>query len=156
VLRERQTSFDRIGAYGFQPVNLSTEEGRPERFRGGLLTVAAFETLGVQPILGRGFREGDDRPGADAIILLGYDVWRDRYGRSPDVVGTTIRADGRARTVIGVMPERFAFPIRESLWLPLAIDPLAKPRGQEPKYGVVARLADGVSVAQAKAQVATI
>ena len=64
VWQARQTSFEKIGAYGFAPMNLSTEEGRPERFSGGQLTVAAFEALGVQPILGRGFREGDDRPGA--------------------------------------------------------------------------------------------
>src|SRR5947207_585733 len=54
IWKERQTSFETFGAYGFSPMNLSTEEGRPERFSGGLLTVAAFETLGVQPLLGRG------------------------------------------------------------------------------------------------------
>ena len=79
VWQERQTSFEKFGAYGFAPMNLSTEEGRPERFSGGQLTVAAFEALGVQPMLGRGFREGDDRPGAEPVVLLGYDLWRDRY-----------------------------------------------------------------------------
>src|SRR4051812_30543504 len=58
--QSRQTSFEKIGAYWFTPINLSAEQGRPERFSGGLLTVAAFEALGVQPSLGRGFREGDD------------------------------------------------------------------------------------------------
>ena len=80
---QRQTSFEKIGAFGFAPMNLSNEEGRPERFSGGQLTVAAFEALGVQPILGRGFRDGDDRPGAEPVVLLGYDLWRDRYGSSP-------------------------------------------------------------------------
>ena len=88
--------------------------------------------LGVQPILGRGLRDGDDRPGAEPVVLLGYGLWRDRFGSAPDIVGRTIRANGVERTVIGVMPEVFAFPIREALWIPLSIDPLAKPRGQGP------------------------
>ena len=74
VWEARQTSFDRIGAYGFAPVNLSNEDGRPERFSGGQLTVAAFEALGVQPMLGRGFRAGDDKPGAPPVIFLSYDL----------------------------------------------------------------------------------
>jgi predicted permease len=156
VWQARQTSFEKFGAFGFKPLNLSTEEGRPERFSGGQLTVGAFEALGVQPILGRGFRDGDDRPGAEAIVLLSHDIWRDRYGSSPDIVGKTVRANGVPHTVIGVMPEKFGFPIQEVLWVPLSIDPLAKPRGDGPSYFVIARLKPGVSVAQARSQAATI
>lgn len=156
VWQERQTAFENIGAFGFAPMNLSDEEGRPERFPGGQLTVAAFEALGVQPIHGRGFREGDDRPGAEPVILLSHDLWRERYGSSPDIVGKTIRANGVQRLVVGVMPEKFAFPIRESMWTPLAIDPLARPRGQGPNHQVIARLKPGVTIAQAKAQATTI
>jgi predicted permease len=137
-------------------MNLSTEEGRPERYSGGQLTVAAFEALGVQPILGRGFQAGDDRPGADPVILLGYGLWRDRYRSSPTLLGQTIRAGGTNRTVIGVMPENFAFPIREALWVPLSIDPLATERGKGPNTQVIARLKPGVSLSQAKAQARTI
>src|SRR5688500_5951871 len=127
VWQERQSSFEKMGALGFAAMNLSDEEGRPERIPGAQLTVAAFEALGVQPILGRGFREGDDRPGAEPVMLIGHDVWRDRYGSSPAIVGQAIRGNGVLRTVVGVMPERFAFPIRESIWTPLSIDPLATP-----------------------------
>src|SRR5207247_9072907 len=69
VWQERQTSFEKMGAFGFAPLNLSNDQGRPDRFSGGQLTVAAFETLGIQPIRGRGFREGDDRPGAEPVML---------------------------------------------------------------------------------------
>jgi predicted permease len=156
VWQERQTSFAKIGAFGFAPMNLSTEDGRPERYSGGQLTVAAFEALGVQPILGRGFQAGDDRPGADPVILLGYGLWRDRYGSSQALLGQTIRAGGTNRTVIGVMPDNFAFPIREALWVPLSIDPLATQRGKGPNTQVIARLKAGVSLSQAKAQARTI
>ena len=156
VWQARQTSFDELGAYTFSPINLSTEEGRPERFRSAQLTVAAFRALGVEPALGRGFREGDDRPGAEPVVLLGDTLWRERYGSSPAIVGTAIRANGVMRTVIGVMPPKFAFPILESLWTPLPIDPVARPRGQGPVYQLVARLKPGVTVAQAKAQAVAI
>ena len=67
VWQERQTSFEKIGAYGFAPMNLATEEGRPDRFSGGLLTVGAFETLGIQPIRGR---PNPARPGPQQPNLL--------------------------------------------------------------------------------------
>lgn len=156
VFKARQTSFDKIGAYGFAPMNLSHEDGRPERMPGGQLTVDAFEALGVQPIHGRGFQAGDDRPGADPVILLSHDLWRERYEASTQIIGKTIRANGVNRLVIGVMPEKFAFPIRESVWTPLAIDPVAKPRGQGPNYMVIARLKPDVSVSHAKTQAVTI
>lgn len=152
----RQTSFEAIGAYSSIAVNLSMEEGRPERFPGGFLTVEAFKALGVQPLLGRGFRDGDDKPGAEPILLLSHTLWRDRYGGSPDIVGRSIRANGVQRSVIGVMPPRFAFPILESLWIPLPINSLATRRGEGQRYGVVGLLKPGVSLAEAKAQVGAV
>jgi putative ABC transport system permease protein len=156
VHEARQTSFEAMGAYGVGPFNLSMEEGRPERFQGGELTIGAFRALGVQPILGRGFQDGDDQPGHDRIVLLGHDLWRDRYGSDPNIVGQTIRANGVQYTVIGVMPPKFAFPILQALWVPLRIDPLATRRGSGPQYPVVALLKRGVSVAAATAQVSTV
>src|SRR4029453_11314075 len=112
--------------------------------------------LGVQPILGRGFREEDGRPGAEPVILLGYRLWREGFNGSPDLGGRAIRVNGAPHAVIGVMPERFAFPIREELWMPLTIDPLAKPRGEGPSYQIIGRLKPGVSVAEAGAQAVAI
>src|SRR4029079_12478205 len=156
VWQERQTAFEQFGAYTLAAVNLATDEGRPERFSGAQLTSAALAALGVEPILGRGFKEGDDRPGAEPIILLSEHLWRDRYAQTPGIVGTAIRANGAFRTVIGVMPERFGFPIRQDIWMPLVIDSPAKPRGQGPTYQVVARLKPGVTVAQARTHALTI
>src|SRR5262245_45192409 len=156
IWQRRQTAFEQFGAYTLTPVNLATDEGRPERFSGAQLTSAAFAALDVQPILGRGFRQDDDRPGAAPVILLSEHVWRDRYAKSPDIVGTAIRANGAFRTVIGVMPERFGFPIRQEIWMPLTIDSPAKPRGQGPNYLVVARLKSGVTLGQARTQAFTI
>ena len=156
VWQSRQTAFERIGAYAFAPVNLSTEDGRPERFAGGLLTVAAFEAVGVQPVIGRGFRAGDDAPGAEPVILLGHRIWRERFAQSPDVIGKSIRANGVFRTVIGVMPEHFGFPILQEAWTPLVIEAKALPRDQGPFYPVVARLKPGTGIKDARTQAATI
>jgi putative ABC transport system permease protein len=156
VIQDRQSSFEKIGAYGFAPMNFADQQGRPERLAGGQLTAAAFEALGVEPLLGRGFREGDDRPGAEPVMLLSYELWRDRYGSAPDIVGRAIRANGVHRVVIGVMPDKFAFPIREAVWTPLVVDPLATKRGQGPNHQVIARLKPDVSIAQAKAQLSSI
>jgi predicted permease len=156
VWRERQTVFDPIGAYAFAPINLATEQGEPERFSGGQLTVAAFAALGVQPMLGRGFRDGDDLPAGEPVILLGERLWRDRYGAEPGVVGTAIRVNGASRVVIGVMPERFGFPVREQLWMPLVIESPSAADGQGPRYQVIARLKSDVGLREARAQAAAI
>jgi predicted permease len=156
VIESRQTSFEFIGAYGSAPYNLSLEDGHAERLPGGQLTLAAYRALGVKPMLGRGFEDGDDQPGAGNVVLLGHALWRDRYGSAPDIVGRTIRANGVQLTVIGVMPPEFAFPIRESLWVPLRIDPLATPRGQGPRYQAVGLLNRGTTASEASAQLAAI
>jgi len=156
VWQARQSVFDRIGAYTFAPVNLATDAGRPERFSGGQLTVAAFDALGVEPMLGRGLRPGDDGPGAEPVILISHQLWRERYGGSPSIIGTAIRANGAPRTVVGVMPEHFGFPIREDVWTPLVVDAPPKPRGQGPSYQVVARLKPDVGLRAAQAQVTAI
>ena len=156
IFLERQSSFEAIGAYSMAAYNLSLEEGRPERFQGAQMTIGAFRALGVQPILGRGFREGDDQPGSDDIVLIGHDLWRDRYASAPGIVGQTIRANGRQLTVVGVMPATFAFPFQHSLWVPLRLDPLAAKRGEGPRFSVVGLLKPGVSAEQASTQAAAI
>jgi len=154
--RDQQTVFEGLAALDVRAVNLAEGDGPPERFTGGYFDHHVFELLRARPILGRTFREAEDRPGGDPVIILGYELWRDRFGGSRDVLGRTVKAHGVTRTIIGVMPEGFAFPDREQLWLPLALDPSATPRGQGPQYFVVGRLKDGVSQDEAQTQMATI
>lgn len=156
VIQERQTVFESFGAWFMLPVNVSGEGAQPERFRGGALTVGALRVLRVEPVLGRLFRDGEDRPGAEPVILLGHQLWRERFGGSPNVIGKTVRANGVARTIVGVMPEGFLFPNLEQLWIPLELNPLATPRGQGPAYMAMARLRPGVSVAEARAQMMAV
>ena len=154
--REQQTVFEGLGAVGVSAVNLAEGNGQPERFTGGFFTREVFDLLRARPILGRTFREGEDRAGSDQVLIISFELWRDRFHSSPDVLGRTVRAHGVTRSIIGVMPEGFAFPDREQLWLPLVLDPSAARRGQGPQYFVVGRLRDGVSQDEAQAQMATI
>jgi predicted permease len=153
---EQQTTFEGLTAISIQNVNLAGNEQRPVRYTGAFVSANLFDMLKVRPVLGRAFRPGEDRPGADPVIIIGYDVWQQRFDGAPDVVGRTIRANGQARTIVGVAPEGFMFPDREQAWVPLEIDPQASPRGQGPSYLVVARLRDGVSLDEANAELATI
>ena len=156
AFQERQTVFETMGAYRFEPINLSLTGEQTERFQAARMTSGAFDTLRVKPILGRTFRKEEDQPGAEPVIIIGYDIWRDRFGCSPDVLGGTVRANGIARTIVGVMPEKFAFPNRQQLWTPLEIDPLATKRGQGPNHSLLARLKKDVTVPQALAQISGI
>ena len=129
-LRDRQTVFRNLAAGTTGSINISGEAGPPERFQGGFVTANAFDGLGVPPLIGRSFQRGDDLPGAPRLLLLGFDVWTNRFAADPNIVGTTARVNGETATVIGVMPEGFGFPIFEDLWVPLRFDPAAVPRGR--------------------------
>jgi len=156
IWQQRQTVFEIMGAWSVAPINLTWLGGQPERFAAGMMSSGAFDTLRIQPILGRTLRASEDRPGAEPTIILGYDVWRDRYGCSKEILGQTIRASGIMRTIIGVMPEDFAFPDKQRVWIPLEIDPLATERGKGPAYAVIARLRKGISIEAARAQAVSI
>ncbi len=154
--REQQTTFEGIAAFYQGTVNVAGSEGRPDRYDGAFISASAFQLIGAQPHLGRTFREGEDRPEAEPVIILGYNAWRDRYGSDPGVVGSVIRVNGESATIIGVMPEGFAFPIAEEVWVPLRMNPLEIERGQGLTLEVLGRLKDGVTVDQANAEFSTI
>jgi predicted permease len=128
-----------------------------ERFVGAWVSADAFALLGHRPALGRDFTAEDDRPGAEPVAILGDEVWRRRYGSDPAIVGSIVRVNGVASTVVGVMPAGFGFPLRSSLWQPLAV------RGGEGRddrgrrnIDVFGRLAAGVTIERAEADLARI
>jgi putative ABC transport system permease protein len=148
---EQQSSFTTIAAFYSGTVNMAGTE-TPERFDGAFISADGFSMLGVQPAMGRLFRDGEDRPGAEPVILLGYEVWRDRYDSDPGVVGQVETVNGEPTTIVGVMPEGFRFPVAEDVWLPLRMDPLELERGDGIWLEVFGRLKDDVSADQAFAQ----
>src|SRR5262244_3043311 len=117
-----------------------------------------FRTLGVKPVLGRDFYDGEDKLGAPATVLLSYSTWRDRFASREDVVGQTILLSGKPFTVIGVLPNEFQFALRGRSEFWTALEPTSeceKRRSCHNLYGI-ARLKDGVSVTSADANMNTI
>ena len=162
VQRDQQ-SFACIGAY----LNISFElsdGGEPVRIDAAKVSATLFPLLGVQPLVGRTFTPDEDRPGVD-VALLSWPVWQTRFGGDPAIVGTAITLDRRPYTVVGVMPAAFEFPRRgpalnnrpADVWVPMAFtDRQRLARGNEFNQGVIGRLNDGVSLAQARAELSTL
>jgi len=157
-LKAQGTSFDGFVAYlSGHTINL-TGETRAESLIGCYVSHDFFRLLGVAPALGRDFRPEDDRPGAARVIILGDALWKSDFGGDGGVIGRSVRVNGGAGTIIGVMAPGFAFPRKEQLWMPVNSEFPPRPRGEPgaPEVRIIARLKAGVSVTQADAEVATI
>jgi putative ABC transport system permease protein len=152
--RERSRSFTAIAGVGQRSMALA-DQGDPERYDGAVVSWDLFSLLGVAPALGRDFVAADDRPGAPPVVMLSDEVWRLRYSGERSVIGRSVQINGRAHTIIGVMPPEFKFPIYQKLWVPLA--PLAheEPRDRR-AYMVFARLAPGVSIDAAREEMKAV
>jgi putative ABC transport system permease protein len=153
--RARQRSFESLAAAYAGTANVSGTE-RAERYVGAWVTANAFAVYGVAPVLGRGIREGEDRPGGERVAVIDHRTWRDRFGGASSAIGARIRVNGLPYTVVGVMPEGFGLPNRAQIWLPLQLDPLALKRGEGQQLTVLGRLRPGVTLDAASADVAGI
>ena len=123
--------------------------------RAGLVTWNLLPMTGEQPALGRAFLASDDTPGAEPVVILSDEVWRQRVAADPGVLERPVTIDGHVHTVVGVMPRRFAFPFTQQLWMPLESGLRARTRNDR-LILTFARLRPGVSLDQAESQVAGI
>jgi len=146
----RARSFETLAAYSGARYVVSGGTG-PERVGGAAVSANLFAAIGVQPALGRGLLAGDERDGAAPAVLIGDLLWRRRFGGDAAVLGQTLKVNGTARTIIGVMPDGFGFPETARLWIPLAPEARAWQRSNR-SLGVVGRLRPGVLQAEADAE----
>lgn len=148
--RSQNHAFEDPSAFSISRFDL-TSPGLPEQVRGATVTAGVFSALRVQPLLGRLFLPGDDRPGAPRLAVIGESLWRRRFNARPDAPGQTIVLNGAPSTVIGVMPGQFGFPRAESeLWTNLAVTTPTR-HGPYFLHGI-ARLKPGVTLRQAQAE----
>jgi predicted permease len=154
--REALTRVNELSAATIFQRNLITNDGRSEAVSVAAMTASAFRVARVQPFLGRTLIDADERPGAPAVIVIGHQIWRDRFASRPDVLGRTVRLGNETTTVVGVMPDGFVFPAAHDVWIPLRIDPAASATAQRPPLLVFGRLAEQVSTEQAEAELNTI
>ncbi len=156
--RREATSFSGVGAAELWAATLAGAE-RPERVSGLRVTADLFGLLGVRPALGRLFRADEGEPGREHEVILAHSLWVRNFGAAPEIVGRTVQLDGVPYTVVGVMGPDFRFPpfwaTGTEIWTPLPLAPRATDRGGN-SLRAFARLAPGVSLERAQAEITTI
>ena len=149
--------FEGIGIFVENGMNVADETHAPERFLGAFVSANTFSLLGARAVVGRDFRPEDDRDGAEPVVLIGYDIWRNRYESSADVIGRAIRVNGVESVVVGVMPEGFLFPQRSVVWTPMAaLDPVSKSNRENRNFRAFGKLKPGITAQQADADLQRI
>src|SRR5213596_2213071 len=157
-LKAGQNSFALMAGYlNGSTINV-TYKNNPQRYTGAYVTENFFKIIGVSPVMGRDFTAEDNKPGAEKVTILGDEIWRRDFGADPNIVGQSVRINGKAATIIGVMPPNFKFPVSEELWVPLYNEFPPVPRGQlliganNRAPAVMGRLKPGVTLDQANAE----
>lgn len=155
---DQSNSFETMAAAEYWNANLAGGD-QPEHVIGLQVTQNLLPMLGVQPLLGRVFLPGEDKKGAEHKVVLSYRLWQRRFNGSPDILGKAVTFNGEAYIVVGVMPPAFKFApfwaTRAELWVPLAFGDRIHQRGGN-SLRVFARLKREVSLAQARADIATV
>ncbi|MGO8737017.1 MAG: ADOP family duplicated permease [Terriglobia bacterium] len=146
--------FDYIAAIQSDGFTL-TGRGEPEVLPGSLVSTNFFNLFDEKPELGRGFVEGEDQPGHNHVVVLSYDLWKTRFGFSPNVLGSNLTLEGESYTIVGVAPQGFAYPRGMLFWSPIVFDVKHHPRGNHYLQGI-ARLKPRVTLTQAQADMDTI
>jgi len=152
-----------VGVAGYQEYDASFTGGQePELVRAGSATPNLFEVTRTPAMIGRTFNAGDTAGGASGVIVIAHGLWQRRFGSDPNVIGQTVQVNGRARTVIGVMPSSFKLPndfssLRPTeAWVPEVVNPANLGAWGSRSYSGLARLKDGVSAQTASAELPVV
>lgn len=155
--QRQNTSFEQLACWTSWEFNL-TSDGPPDRVPGGLVSWNFFQTLGVQPDLGRAFLAQEAQPGSSHVAILSRGFWQSRFASDPQIIGKTVKLQGEAYTVVGVMPANFQFPLMgaANIWAPLALDDKQRADRNGSWFQAFGRLRPGVTQQQAAAEIAAI
>jgi putative ABC transport system permease protein len=144
--RQQSHAFERLESFTAGSINLQSD-GNPERIPSIATTAGMFDMLEAKPILGRTFLPGEDLAGGPDIVVISERLWRGRFAGNPNLLGSRITLDGKATTVVGIMPADFEFPPgspQRTIWLPMQLPPeLASARGNH-FLSVIGRLRPGI------------
>ena len=149
----RSRSFELMAAYRNETFNL-TGQGTPERLRGTMASSTIFAALGVKPIVGRTFRDEEDRRGGEPVVVLTSSFWSVRFGSDREVIGRAITLNEKLYTIVGVVPADDAIWQRTSVIVPIGqwSEPLFWDRSVSMGMGVLGRLRAGTSTERAQAE----
>jgi hypothetical protein len=146
----------------YHSMNFTLLGGRePQRVRTGVVSARFFRVLGVEPVLGRTFRDDEDARGAEPVLVLSHSYWQEKLGGDPGIVGRTFEMNDRVHTVVGVLPALPGYPDENDVYMPASACPFrTRPAVLEDRqvrgYQAFARVREGVPLEQAAADVATI
>lgn len=154
--RDGLKSVTDIAAFRDVQHNLITGEGPSDLVHVAEMTAAGFRVARVPPLLGRYLVEDDEREGAPRVVVIGHDVWQNRFQGDTAIVGRVVRFGTTAHTVVGVMPRGFAFPRDHRFWTPMRVDPAKYERGRGPELFIFGRLVPGFTIDDAQAELSAI
>lgn len=156
VWRTQLKTVENLGASNAFVRNLGTEDGRVEPVRGAEVTANAFRLMGTPPLLGRTLLDRDEDPGEQPVVVIGERVWKTRFDGDRGVLGRRVKVGTASATIVGVMPDAFAFPENQRLWLPLRINGATLAPRTGPRVTIFGRLAPGASIDDARAELRVI
>src|SRR5262245_17602476 len=144
-----------VGAWRDSSRNLVVAAGDARPVNVAEMSISGFRVADGEPLMGRVLVEADEQPAAPAVAVIGYDVWRTRFGSDPHVLGRAVQLGNEYATVVGVMREGFEFPVSHDVWLPLKTAVLDQQPRSGPAISVFALLAPGVAMQTAQAELTT-
>jgi putative ABC transport system permease protein len=154
--RAQAKSFEGMAIVHGVSKTLNDENGFAERLDANENSADTFKVVGQRPILGRDFAPSDEIPGAPPVAILNYGFWERRYGKNPAIIGQTVQMNGAPTTLIGIMPEGVSFPQRVDVWVPLVQTERVMNRENRDTWMAFGRLADGVTIENARAEMEII
>jgi putative ABC transport system permease protein len=154
--RAQNRTFEDLSVYTWAQAFNASGGSRPERVEVVETQANFFRLLGVRPLLGRTFEEGEDAAGRNRVALLSYGLWQTRFGGRRDALGQTLLLNGEAYTVVGALPSWYRMPAGAQLWIPIDMSPeRLGPRGEH-HLRALGRMKPGVSPAQAEGDLRAI
>jgi putative ABC transport system permease protein len=154
--REQLTLMEHIGASQDLAADIETEDGRAEPADGARLSSSAFQLVPASPLMGRPLVDADENAASPPVAVIGETLWESRFNRDPSILGRAVTIAKTRYTIVGVMPKAFAFPVNQNLWIPFRDDGAPVKRGEGPPISVVGRLAPGVTLDAAQAELTAV
>ena len=154
--RDELESLEDVGGFRQVARNLIAVGAQPEVVRVAEITASGFRVARVPPLAGRHLLDADEKAGAPPVVVIGHEVWRTRFAGDPGILGRTLQLGAVTHSIVGVMPEGFAFPVSHRFWVPLRAEPSRHGPRQGPEIFAFGRLAPGATLADAQSELARI
>src|SRR5918997_244009 len=156
VWRDTVRSVTQLGAWRDVSRNLVVAGGDARPVAVAEITASGFRVASAAPLMGRVLTDSDAEPASPLVAVIGYEVWRTRFGSDPNVLGRTVQLGDEHATVVGVMREGFEFPVAHDVWTPLRAEMLNQAPRSGPPITIFGVLAPGATIETAQTELTTV